>query len=280
MLVSGKQLLNEAKAEGYAVAAFGFVNLEGAKAIVLAAELCHSPVILQTTVGGIKYGGLEQLYSIAKACANEVSVPVAIHLDHAHQFAMIEDAIEIGYTSVMYDGSELPISENCKNSKRVKTLVAEKNISLEVEVGIIGGKEDDLENEQVSAKIEDIKLIADTVNPDAIAIAVGTQHGIYKDEVKINYELIKEAKLKTNSAIVIHGASGLSEADIKQCVAAGANKINFDTELKQSLIDGIMSYMQKHPQAYDIRKIMQPGIDKQVELIKKRIIQCGSIDKG
>lgn len=280
MLVSGKKILKHAYENGYAIPAFGFVNLEGAKAIIKAAEEMNSPVILQTTEGGIKYGGLEQLLAIAKSYAKESFVPVAIHLDHGKDIELIKKAIDLGYTSVMYDGSHLDINENISNSKEVNQYIGDKDISLEVEVGTIGGKEDDVQAESsIYASLDDVININDLANPSSIAVAVGTSHGLYKGKININYELIKTSREATGKSIVVHGASGLSEEHIKNCVKYGANKINFDTELKQALIKGIMEHMNKNKDDYDIRKIMQLGIQYQVDIAKKRIEECGSNEK-
>lgn len=281
MLVSGKVLLNDAKKRNYAVPAFGFVNLEGVKAIIKAAENKNSPVILQMTQGGIAYGGLGQLYAIAKSYAESASVPVAIHLDHGRDIELIKEAINLGFTSVMYDGSNLDIDLNCENSKEVKDYLNDKDISLEVEVGVIGGKEDDVEAEaNIYAKLEEVVQIYESCKPDAIAVGVGTLHGKYKGKINIKYDLISESFEKTGAAIVLHGASGLTREHVNKSVVAGAAKINFDTELKQALIDGIMDYMEANPKAYDIRKIMEKGIANQVEIAEERIEQCMSASKA
>lgn len=280
MLVSGKELLNEAKKNKYAVPAFGFVNLEGAKAIIEAAENKKSPVILQMTQGGVSYGGLNQLFAIAKSYAENSKVPVAIHLDHGRNIELIDNAINLGFTSVMYDGSNLDIIENCNNSKTVKQSIGEKEISLEVEVGVIGGKEDDVEAEKnIYADIDEVVAINESCHPDAIAVGVGTSHGKYRGAINLKYELITEAYEKTHAAIVLHGASGLTKDHISKCVEAGAAKINFDTELKQALIDGIMDYMKSNPQEYDIRKIMSKGVEYQREIVEERIEECNSANR-
>lgn len=282
-LVSGKKILKHARENKYAIPAFGFVNLEGAKAIIQAAEDMNSPVILQTTGGGIKYGGHEELAAISIALAKKTFVPVALHLDHGKNLEIVKKSIALGYTSIMYDGSEEKIEINIKNSLYAKKLIGKKNISLETELGLIGGKEDDINNEQKAdfTTPEEAFNFAYKVKPEALAIACGTAHGKYSKPVDIKFNLIKKisSQLKDIS-IVLHGSSWVPLEQVTKAVKAGITKVNFDSELKQAYIDSVMKYMKIHPKEYDLRKILLPAIQSQKEIAISKIKSCRSQNKN
>ncbi len=280
-LVQGKEILRKAVEGNYAVPAFGFVNMEGAKAIIEAAEQLNSPVILQTTQGGIDYADHELLAAIAIALAKKSKVPVAIHLDHGREISYHEKALELGYTSLMIDGSHLPFEENVKLTNIVKEMVEGTEIMVEAELGQIGGKEDDIEEEgsQYTTVEEAVEFVNQT-HPDALAIACGTAHGFYTKEPKLNFDVIKNIREATNTPLVLHGGTGVPLEQITQAVELGMNKVNFDSELKQAFIKSVVEYMDQNPKAYDIRKIFRPGIDSQVEVAKQKIIAVKSNDKN
>lgn len=275
MLVNGKEVLNYAVKNKIAIPAFGAVNLEGVKAICAAAEKTKVPVILQMTEGGINYAGLSELYSTAVAAAEESNGQICVHVDHGRSIEMIKRAIDLGFSSVMYDGSHLSIEENIANAKLIKKYIGNRSVSLEVEIGQIGGKEDDVESEESKyASIEDVVKMNEEVNPDSIAVAVGTAHGIYKGEININYDLIKESSDKCQKPIVLHGTSGVPTEMVKESIKNGVRKVNYDTELKQNFIRETMNYMQEHSEEYDIRKIFKPGIEAMTDIVELRIKEC------
>lgn len=275
MLVSGKEILKYASENEIAIPAFGCVNLEGVKAIITAAEDYDVPVILQMTEGGVNYAGLEELFAMAVAASKKSKAQICIHLDHGRSIELVKRAIDLGFSSVMYDGSHLPISENIANSKMIKEYIGNRSIALEVEVGTIGGKEDDVEAEKsMYADIADVIAISEEVNPDSIAVAVGTSHGVYKGPIVIDYDLIALSKEKTNKAIVLHGTSGVPSDMVEKAISKGVRKVNYDTELKQQFIGAINQYMEAHNGDYDIRKIFKPGIDAQIKVVKKHIETC------
>ncbi len=275
MLVNGKEVLNYAMKNEIAIPAFGVVNLEGIKAVCLAAQKVDVPIIIQMTEGGIKYGGLEELFSLAVSMGVKIDGQICIHLDHGRDINIIKKAIDIGFTSVMYDGSHLTIEENIKNTKIIKDYIGNRSVSLEVEIGKIGGKEDDIESKENNyANIEDVIKMNEKSNPDSIAVAVGTQHGIYKGKIKLNYDLIEESFKKTNKPIVLHGTSGVPSDMVKKAIKKGIRKVNYDTELKQEFISSIKEYLDENKKEYDIRKIFTPAIIKVEEIVLKRIEEC------
>ncbi len=276
-LVYGKELLKHAVEEEYAIPAFGFVNLEGAIAIVRAAEEMNAPIIMQTTQGGIDYAGHAQLAAIAISLAKEASVPIALHLDHGRKLPYHEKSIELGYTSLMIDGSTLSLEENIAITNNVCGMIKDPRITIEAELGKIGGKEDDMsENESPYTKVDEAVKFINETNIDMLAIACGTSHGFYVAEPHINQELIQEISKKTGMPLVLHGGTGVPLDQVTAAVESGVRKANFDSELKQGLIDGIMDYMGKNPKAYDLRKINEPGIlnAKQIAINKIKAVKA------
>ncbi len=280
-LVQGKEILRKAVEGNYAVPAFGFVNMEGAKAVIEAAEELNSPVILQTTQGGIDYAGHAQLAAIAISLAKDAKVPVAIHLDHGREISYHEKALELGYTSLMIDGSHLPFDENVELTKKVKAMVENTDIMVEAELGQIGGKEDDIEEEGSKyTKVDEAVEFVEKTNPDALAIACGTAHGFYIEEPNINFEVVESIRNATNTPLVLHGGTGVPLEQITKAVEKGMNKVNFDSELKQAFIKSVVEFMDQNPNSYDIRKIFRPAIDAQRELAKTKIYAVKSDNKN
>lgn len=275
MRVNGKQLIEYMTNSKCAVPAFGAVNMEGIYGIIEAAESTANPVILQMTEGGIKYAGLEVLYNIARIKAENTTANICIHLDHGRDLELIKQAIDLGFDSVMYDGSYLPIEENIANAKIIRDYIGSKPISLEVEVGAIGGKEDGAEGSgSLYADLNDVVRINEEVNPDLIAVAVGTSHGVYKGPIKIDYDLLTAASKATGKPLVLHGTSGVPNEIVSNCIGRGIKKVNYDTELKQAFLNAIIEYHDKQPDVYDIRKIFGTAIEDQKQLATKRIKLC------
>lgn len=280
-LLNGKELLRKAVEGNYAIPAFGFVNLEGAKAIVQAAEELNSPVILQTTQGGIDYAGHEALSALAIAIAKKATVPVALHLDHGRNLDYHHKSLELGYTSLMIDGSELPFEENVAITKQVVELVKDTDIMVEAELGHIGGKEDDIEGEGSHyTTVEEATAFVEQTKIDALAIACGTAHGFYTQEPNVNFEVIRNIRQATNTPLVLHGGTGVPLDQVTKAVEAGINKANFDSELKKAFVTSTVKFMDENPEAYDIRKIFKPGIDAQAEVAKAKIKACKADGKN
>lgn len=225
MRINGEQLIEFMIENKGAVPAFGAVNMEGIYAIIEAAETTNKPVILQMTEGGIKYGGLEELYSMASLHAEKSTAQICIHLDHGRDIEMIKKAIDLGFDSVMYDGSYLSIEENIANTKIIKDYIGDKPISLEVEIGAIGGKEDGaVSSGSLYANLDDVIAMNNEANPNLIAVAVGTSHGIYKGPIQIDYNLLEEASKATNKPLVLHGTSGVPDEIVSNCIDLGIKK--------------------------------------------------------
>jgi len=224
MLTTNKIILNKARKGKYAVGAFNFVNLEVLQGIINAAELEKSPVIVQTTEGAIDYAGIEYLSAIALTSAKKAKVPVALHLDHGKELSYIRAAIKNGYTSVMIDGSHLPFEENIAITRKAVALARKKNVSVEAELGTLGGIED-----KVSGKVnltDPAKAVefVERTGVDTLAVAIGTSHGAYKFKVKskLDFRRLRQIRDVIRIPLVFHGASGIPPDIVKKAVKYGA----------------------------------------------------------
>ena len=234
------ELFKENEGKG-AVGAFNVHCFEMVPAMIQAAEELNVPIILQTSLGTAEYIGFEPLIAAVKALAEKSSVDVALHMDHCKSVEALKKAIDCGYSSVMYDGSSLPVEENVKNTKEVVAYAHAKNVSVEGEVGSIGGAEEGVvvaKDAAMYTKPEDALYFANETGVDALAVSIGTTHGQYKSKAKINYELLSELKEKLGTTgLVLHGGTGVSEEDMRRCVREGMKKINVGTELNKSYIE-------------------------------------------
>ena len=221
MLVTGNEILQDAHKNGYAVGAFNINNMEIIQAIISAAEETNSPVILQASQGGIKYAGIEYIAALGKVAAKKAKVPVALHLDHGTDFEEVIKCIRHGFSSVMVDASRFPLEENIAKTKLIVDIAHSVDVSVEAELGKIGGTEDHIVVSEREATFTDpdeaVSFIKKT-GVDSLAIAVGTAHGVYKGEPKLDFDRIKTIKEMTNIPLVLHGSSGVPEASIKNAV--------------------------------------------------------------
>lgn len=234
------ELFKENEGKG-AVGAFNLHCFEMLPAMISAAGELNVPIIIQTSLGTAEYIGFEPLIAAVKALAEKSSVSVALHMDHCKSVEALKKAIDLGYSSVMYDGSALPIEENIKNTKEVVAYAHAHGVSVEGEIGSIGGAEEGVVVEKDAAmytKPEDALYYVDETHVDALAVSIGTTHGQFKSKAKINYELLTELKAKLGPVgLVLHGGTGVSDEDMKRCVREGMKKINVGTELNKNYIE-------------------------------------------
>lgn len=283
MLQKGLDVLQKAHEGYYAVGAFNFSNMEFAKAIVEAAEELESPVILSASQGAIKYAGIEQIEAIAKAAADSVKVPVVLHLDHGSDMNVIYSCIRHGFSSVMIDASKHPLDENIRLTRHVADIAHGAGISIEAEIGRIGGAEEHIvvaEGEEIYTDPAEAKKLVDEAMVDYLAIAVGTAHGVYKGEPRVDFERIREIKKLLDMPLVLHGSSGVPEATIKEAIRSGINKINIDTDLRQAFAKSLRVFLAEKPEEYDPRKILTPTREAVKEVVKKKIEMFGSVGKA
>lgn len=283
MLVTGKEILDHANKHNYAVGAFNVNNMEIVQAIIEAAEEMNAPVILQASQGAIKYAGIEYITALARVAASKVKVPVAIHLDHGTDFEQVMLCIRHGFTSVMIDGSRYELNKNIEITKKVVEVAHAVGVSVEAELGKIGGTEDDISVDEREATFTDpmeAKLFVDKTKVDYLAIAVGTAHGVYKGEPKLDFDRIKAIKEAVNIPLVLHGSSGVPNDAIEKAVSLGINKINIDTDLRIAFTDAIKDFLKKDPDNIDPRKILGPGKEAMKEVIKEKMRLFGSAGRA
>lgn len=268
-------LFKENEGKG-AVGAFNVHCFEMLPAMIGAAQELGVPVILQTSLGTAKYIGLEPLIAAVKAIAKKSSVSVALHMDHCKDIEALKEAINLGYSSVMYDGSSLPLDENIKNTKEVVAYAHARNVSVEGEVGSIGGAEEGVvvaKDDAMYTKPEDALYFAESTGVDALAVSIGTTHGQYKSKAKINYELLTELKAKLGSTgLVLHGGTGVSDEDMRRCVREGMKKINVGTELNKSYIEVVRETFTADDVTplTSLRNLLGPANDKIAEVVKEK----------
>ncbi len=270
MIVTGAELLIQAKRGGYAVPAFNVDNLESVLGVLNAVEKTCKPTIIQTIPKTLKYGGISAYSSLVRALYKD-GADIAIHLDHGGDVKICEDCINAGYSSVMIDGSMLSFEENIALTKSVVALAHARGISVEAELGTIGGKEE-TEGQIKYTEVEEAKEFVERTRVDSLAIGVGTAHGVYKGEPRIAIDRIKEIANVVDVPLVLHGASGLSDEVIRACIDAGISKINFATHLRQAFTDGLKKGLASKEATYDPKTYLPYAI-KAVEDVATKIIR-------
>ncbi len=283
MLVTGKEILTHADKEGYAVGAFNVVNMEMTQAVIAAAEEEKAPVMIQTTEGALKYAGIEYLSAMISLAAKKASVPVALHLDHGTSFETAMKCIRNGWTSVMIDGSHFPFEENVAVTKQVVDAAHACGVSVEAELGRLGGIEDNISVSEKDAMFTDPKEAHEFVERtgvDSLAIAIGTAHGKYKGVPKLDLERLEVIKKDLNMPIVLHGASGVAYEDITKAIARGVNKINIDTDLRVAYTDKVREILSNDPDVFDLRKIIGPARENVKAAVIEKLRLFGASQKA
>lgn len=269
MIVTNKQLLSTAKRKGYAVPAFNVDNLESVLGVLNALNSTGKPLIIQTIPRTLKYGGIPTYAALTRALYKG-GADLSIHLDHGGDIQTVKACIDAGYTSVMIDGSMLDFDQNVSLTKQVVELAHKSGVSVEAELGTIGGKEEtegQIKYTEVAEAVEFVKL----TGVDSLAIGVGTAHGVYKGTPQIAVDRIKEIADKVDIPLVLHGASGLSDEVIRACIDAGINKINFATHLRQAFTEGLKKGLADKGATYDPKTYL-PFAIKAVQEVAERII--------
>ncbi|MGD6875767.1 class II fructose-bisphosphate aldolase [Bacillus infantis] len=275
-LVNLETLLKDADEKGYAVPEFNTDNIEITQAILEGAMEESSPIIIGVGQGAIKDGKLEPLAAIIKDYANSTTIPIALHLDHSKSYEQVIKCLTLGFTSIMIDGSELPLNENIALTNKVVEVCKALGVSVEAELGTIGGVEDDIvigEDEANLVDIEDVKAFVNEVDIDALAVAIGSAHGMYKKEPKLALDLLKEINTLTSVPLVLHGGSGIPKESVQQAISLGINKVNFGTELRIAFIAGLSDAIAENKEIY---AMFESGRQKVKKLIKQKIDLCRS----
>ncbi len=282
MLVNAKEMLDKAYANGYAIGHFNTNNLEWTKAILKASEEKQTAVIVAASEGAIKYmGGFRVVADLVKAMHDEmgITVPVAIHLDHG-SYEGAKKAIEAGFTSVMFDGSHFPLDENLEKTKEIVELAHSKGISVEAEVGGIGGVEDGVTSAGELADVGECKKIAG-LGIDFLAAGIGNIHGVYPaDWQGLNFDRLKEISDAVNMPIVLHGGTGIPDDQIKKAISLGVSKINVNTECQLVFAEATRKYIEagkdQEGKGFDPRKLLADGTQAVIDKVEEKIDMFGS----
>lgn len=274
--VTSKNMLEKAKREGYAVGAFNVENMEMIKAVIEAASDLDAPVILQTTPSTVQYGSLEVFAALVKEEAKKVDIPVCLHLDHGNSFELAVRAMKAGYTSVMIDGSHETFEKNIEITKKVVDIANIYEVPVEAELGKVGGKEDALEVKgNTNTDPKEAEIFVEKTGISSLAIAIGTAHGFYVITPVLEKERVSQCRERVSIPLVLHGASGLSEGDVKECVKRGICKVNFATELRVAYTNAIKSLLNCEPEIFDPKKTGVVAMQAVKEQVKERIKMCG-----
>ena len=277
-LVTTNEMLKKAQEGHYAVGAFNVENMEMVMAVLKAAEEMNSPVIMQTTPSTVKYAGLDYYLAMVRAAAERTTVPVAMHLDHGNSFDLAMQALRTGYTSIMIDGSHESFEDNIALTRRVTDACAPSGISVEAELGKVGGKEDDLvaDHDSPYTDPQQAKEFAERTNVTSLAVAIGTAHGFYKGTPKLDFERLSAIREVVSIPLVLHGASGVPDDAVRESIKRGICEVNFATELRVAFSNGVKKYLAENPDAFDPKKYSAVGMEYVTELVKEKISVCGS----
>ena len=274
MIVNAKKMLKEARDNGKCIAHFNINNLEWTKYILEKCNELQKPVILGVSEGAIKYMGgynvvSHLVYSLVKDL--NISIDVCLHLDHGSSVESCKKAIDSGFSSVMMDASKYSLEENINITKEVVEYAHSKNITVEAEVGHIGGVEDGIASGVLVASLDDcIKFVKET-KVDMLAPAIGSVHGVYKGEPKLDFELLTSLKNNINIPLVLHGGSGIPEDKIIKAIKLGISKININTELQQAWHEGVLKFVENKKEVYDPRKIISSGEENLKNIVEYKL---------
>lgn len=280
-LVNSRELLRDAQIHGYAVGAFNVENMEMMQAVVAAAEAESAPLMMQTTPSTLRYASTAVFSAMAQAIAGKAKIPVAIHLDHGDSFELCRQAAWDGYTSVMIDGSKLPLEENIALVHRVVQMAGDvpQQPAVEAELGRLGGKEDSLEvtpGEDIYTDPGEAARFVEETGIDSLAVAIGTAHGFYKGKPKLDFERLTQLRDAVPIPLVLHGSSGVPDEDVQRAISLGICKVNFATELRVAYTEATRQTLSGDPDLYDPKKFGGPGREAVTKLVRHRIAICGT----
>ena len=279
-LVNPIKFMKLAQERGVGIAAFNVHNMETIQAVLQGASEENAPVIIQTTPGTLKHAGIHNIAAMVKAEAKLYDIPVALHVDHCSSYETIVKCIQSGYTSVMIDSAELPYEENVKMVQKVVELAHFSGVAVEAEIGRIGGVEDDMFINEADAAFtipSEAKDFSESTGIDSLAIAIGTAHGMYKGEPKLDFNRLSEIReVVQDIPLVLHGASGVPDESIKEALKRGIVKINIATELKLPMAEAIKEAFAKNPNESDPRNYMGAARLAVKEVVKEKIRLCNS----
>lgn len=283
MICRLNELLTRAKKNNYAVGAFNVYNLEYAKGIIDGGEEENSPLILQISEGVISYFGLNNILKPILLMAEEAKIPVCVHLDHAKSFELVIKAVNAGFPSVMFDGSVLAFEDNLKITKKIVEIAKILNVSVEAEIGKVGKEEDGEGNINIEfTKLDEAIQFSKALSIDALAVSIGSIHGVTTPHVELNIDILKELNKKIDIPLVLHGSSGVVDSSIKEAIKNGVTKINVATMLKvkvsEKINDSILNYgVSSITDAKNLSTIIKDAVKK---VVRDRIRLFGSSSRA
>lgn len=281
-ILSTRAMLLKAQQEGYAVPAFNIHNMETLQVVVETAAEMGSPVIIAGTPSTITYAGAEYIKAMAEVAAEKYNIPIAIHLDHFEDVEEIKHDIDAGFRSCMIDASKEAFENNIATVKEVVDYAHRFDCTVEAELGKLGGQEDDLVVDAKDAMYTNPKDAVDFVKAtgvDSLAVAIGTAHGLYKGEPKLDFERLQEIRSMVDVPLVLHGASDVPDELVQKAISLGICKVNIATDLKIPFSDAVKEYFNEHPEANDPRKYMTPGKEAMKKIVQHKINVCGSANR-
>lgn len=280
MIINPKSQLEKARKGGYAIGAFNTSDIEITQAIMSAAKKLNAPIFIQTSEKAINYAGLENIYDVTKNESKKLGIDVALHLDHGSNFEIVKRCLEVGYKSVMIDGSKLEYDKNVELTKKVVQLAKKYDAQVEGEIGTIGGVEDDIKDSGINCTDPDTALeFVKLTGVDSLAIAFGNAHGVPDPKEKLNFDILAKIAQKVKIPLVFHGASSTPTDDMKRAISLGMSKVNIDTDIRIAFSGSIKNFQESHPDVYDPREIMENAKEAVEKVVEEKIELFGSKNK-
>lgn len=273
MLVNSKEILEKAKQGNYAVPHFNINNLEWTRYILEEMQELNSGVILGVSEGAIKYmGGVNVVTNLVKSLIKDlnIQIDVVLHLDHGSSFEICQKCIDAGFTSVMIDASHYPLLKNIEITKKVVEYAHDKNVTVEAEIGQIGGTEDGMEGKNYNAKLEDVIALVNSTHIDSVAPALGSVHGLYKGKPNLDFITMKKISDNVSIPLVLHGGTGIPDNLIQEAIKNGINKININTELQIAWANEVRKFLKENETVYDPRKVISSGEKAIKNVVKEK----------
>ncbi|CCZ56911.1 fructose-bisphosphate aldolase [Clostridium sp. CAG:762] len=273
MLVNSKEILEKAKQGNYAVPHFNINNLEWTRYILEEMQELNSGVILGVSEGAIKYmGGVNVVTNLVKSLIKDlnIQIDVVLHLDHGSSFEICQKCIDAGFTSVMIDASHYPLLKNIEITKKVVEYAHDKNVTVEAEIGQIGGTEDGMEGKNYNAKLEDVIALVNSTHIDSVAPALGSVHGLYKGKPNLDFITMKKISENVSIPLVLHGGTGIPDNLIQEAIKNGINKININTELQIAWANEVRKFLKENETVYDPRKVISSGEKAVKNVVKEK----------
>ena len=284
MLVNARDILQSAARDHYAVGHFNINNLETIQGIIAGAAAKRAPVILAVSKSAAAYGGLENLSTLVKIFAEKVDIPVILNLDHGPTVALAKECIDAGFTNVMLDASSQPYEENVRLTREVIAYAHPRGVTVEAEIGTLAGIEDNVNVAADDARyttVEEAVRFATDTGLDSLAIAIGTAHGVYHSQPKLNFDRLSEIhQALPTTPLVLHGSSGVNLESLREAISRGIAKVNIDTDLRQAFLRTINAKMNTEPESVDLREILGSGRDAIQRVVEEKIDIFGSAGKA